>query len=97
MYIKTKYGMWRAQIHWRYYENSRRAMELITKDGEVICVATINIPEVDVPDGHVLIKNWSENEGVLESLLENGVIEDTGIRIPTGYVEAALCKVLALT
>lgn len=53
--------------------------------------ATVCLNEKPAP-GHVFIKDWSENEGVLQALVGAGVIEPPIRSIPTGYVEAFECK-----
>ena len=63
-------------------------------DDEMVAVASVNLPDEPLPPGHVFIKDWSENEGILAALVRGGIVADTGIRIPTGFVEAALCRIL---
>lgn len=55
------------------YENGRTAIQL-TEDGSPFAVATINDPSVDLRDGHVLIKNYSENSGMVQALHDAGVV-----------------------
>jgi hypothetical protein len=62
---------------------------------ERVAVATVNLYPVMPPAGHAFIKDWSENTGMLAALVEAGLVEDTGKREPTGYVVAALVKLLA--
>lgn len=55
---------------------------------------TITVAQDDGPPrpGHIFVKDWSENEGVLDGLLEAGVIKPGIIRtIPSGYVEIYEC------
>ncbi len=61
--------------------------------GEPAVVAALNLPRRP-PDGHVWIKDWSENEGILAALQEAGAVQDTGEREATGYAEACLCRLL---
>ena len=57
------------------YTNGRVALFLDdTNTGEAIAVASINIPEAIIPKGYAAIKNYGENEGVLEALIENKII-----------------------
>lgn len=56
------------------------------EEGEVVTVATVNT--VPLPDRLVAIKNYSENEGVLDFLIENNVVEpEKGNTIYSGFVE----------
>ena len=71
----------------RYAGNDRRAIQLIDmEDGYPYCMATVNLPGADLSDNEVAIKNWSENEGILECLQANGVIGPVKRRIPSGFV-----------
>ena len=76
------------------YYNGRTAWILVDSNGDRYAVATVNISEADVPEGHVLIKNWSENEGMLEALVDAGIVKDTGSTISSGFVKANICEVL---
>lgn len=64
------------------------------ENGEPIATATVAIAGRYPPEGHVFIKDWSENEGMLATLQSAGIVHDTGIRVKTGYCEAALCRLL---
>ena len=45
-----------------------------SQTGERVAVATVNIPEQFVPEGYVLIKNYSENSGMFEQLNAQGIV-----------------------
>lgn len=57
------------------YANGRTAIELVSaKDGEPWYVATVNIPEEKVDGDEIIIKDYSENEGVLAALQKAGIV-----------------------
>ena len=91
--MKVKFKEWNCNVEYGTYYNGRTSIRL-TQNGEQIAVATVNIPAHNVPDGHVLIKNWSENQGIAQALQDAGVIKLTGKAIPTGFVEALEAKLL---
>ena len=67
-----------------------------TMDGEQVAVATINVPIAGLiaPD-EVVIKDYSENEGLLEILVEAGVISKPLTYVSVSrFVEAPVCKLL---
>jgi hypothetical protein len=78
------------------YTNGRTAMQLWCENGEPMAKATVNVPDIDIPDDCVIIKDYSENEGMFKALVEAGVIG----AIPVDYVrispwvEAPICKLL---
>jgi len=73
------------------YSNGQPAL-VIYQDGEVLLKASVNVQNYIPPKGFICIKNWSENEGILESLIENQVIDPPQVFIPSGFVEVPVCK-----
>ena len=57
------------------YSNGRIALRIVSLSGEPLATATINMPEVGgmKPD-YVIIKDYSENEGMLDWLVSNRVV-----------------------
>lgn len=77
------------------YQNGRIAITLdLKEDMSPYMVASVNLPNAPCPEGHTFIKDWSENEGILEELVSSGVVELTGTTVETGFVYAHLVKVL---
>lgn len=77
----------------RYYDNNCRAIQLLdAHDGSLCATATVNIPGADIDDDEVFIKNWSENEGVLKSMVAAGYIEESCGQVQTGFVFADRCR-----
>jgi hypothetical protein len=63
------------------------------EEGQVAC-ATVNLPEHDLQPGEIFVKTWRENDEMLDFLLRNIIVSDTGRNVPTGYVKARVCKLL---
>ena len=76
-----------------HYGGGRPALTLESTMGRV-AVATVNLPDAELPKGYLHIKTWSENEGMLQFLVDNGIVEDTGVDVETGsdLVKARLVK-----
>lgn len=67
---------------------------LVVMDGfERVATATVWLP-TPPQEGCVWIKDWSENEGMLASLVAAGVVEATGQVEPTGFVVAHEARLL---
>ena len=64
-----------------------------TEDQQVYTVCLAHDP---APTGKdiVWLKDWSENEGVPEALVEAGIVELTGAHWPTGFVAAKEARLL---
>lgn len=69
----------------KYRNNGRRAIQIIdAEDGCPFMMATVNVPEADIDENEVIIKNYSENEGVLQFLIENGLVRGVKRMIDRG-------------
>lgn len=60
--------------------------------GDRIATLTIYLDNVVLLPGELLVKTWEENERVAKQALASGLFEDTGKRVPTGYVEAQVWR-----
>ena len=87
----------------RKYNNGRTALELIIAQddverefykGEPMATATVNIPMANLEADEVIIKDYSENEGMLETLVKARVVKDTGKTITNGFITCPVCKLL---
>ena len=77
------------------YKNNRRALRLIdNQNGELIAVATVNLPNESLEPNEVFIKDYSENKGMLDSLIKNKIISNPIEKIPTGFIKIYKCKIL---
>lgn len=87
IHVSTQYISEDAVIERRTYPNGSTALCLDGLDGEHLAVATVALEELPA-EGHVFIKDWSENTGMLACLQDAGVIGDVVRVIPTGFVVA---------
>jgi hypothetical protein len=73
------------------YQNGRLAIRAVNRDGEPIATLTVNLPEVQLSEDEVLIKDWSENEGALATLLAAELISPV-YEVPAGFCDAHVCR-----
>jgi hypothetical protein len=89
---------WKCAVSKSTYANGDRVALSVydADDMEPICTASVNLPDfksAGLDAGtHVLIKDWSENDGILDALVEAGFIEPPTRQVGTGYVFADYCK-----
>ncbi len=74
------------------YANGRVALQLFSDKQGPIATITVNLPEEPLEDGEFFVKGWSENERIIPDVLASGLFEDTGKRVPTGFVEAPVWR-----
>lgn len=93
---KINFKNWKCFISLGYYNaGSRLAIQLLSDEedadkgvfyGEPIAVATVNLPEVQLKENEICIKNYSENEGMIDTLQKAGLITDVKREVSTGFV-----------
>lgn len=75
------------------YGNGRLAITLVdATDGEPFATVTVNIPNKYIAPDEVAVKDWDENERVVEVLVQAGWLVPTGATLPTGHVRAKLMR-----
>lgn len=73
------------------------AMVLTTEYGEQIATVSVNLAaynEYPVDSDHIFVKNYGENEGIMEALIEAGVLSKAIREVPCGYETAYECRIL---
>lgn len=82
-----------CSVKFTKYANSKRiAIKLYCEDGSPMATATINIPEQPLEEDEVIIKTYSENNGVLEALKDAGYIKEVVNQIPCGHSYGVIVK-----
>ena len=93
---KVNFAGFDCMVQKTYYgDNKRTALQLYDlTDGFPVATATVNIPEVELKDDEVLIKDYSENEGMLDALERAGIVWRTGESVSNGRVTIPVAKLL---
>lgn len=79
-------------IRQRNYPNGRPALELIdASDNIPYTVASVNLPDVLLDENEILIKDYSENEGILDFLVQNKIVYPTERGVQSGFVWIPVC------
>lgn len=77
------------------YTNSQTALELInTLDGSPVITASISVPDCALEKNELIIKDYSENEGVLSFLVENNIVRPLGRYVNTGLITVQIVELL---
>ena len=86
------------RVVFRLYAGGRTAIELRDDLGCPYSKCTVNVPEVDLEDNEVIIKNYAENAGQLELLQEAGIIGPVKRDVAVSqHVNAQVCDLLVDT
>ena len=70
-----------------YQIDDTLAVQMISEDGEPYTVITIHTDEKPSNKECAFVKNYSENTGIDEFLIKNGIAEPSGRVVSSGYVE----------
>jgi hypothetical protein len=90
--LNVNYKGYQCEVQFGQYFNGNVAIQLIGKvdtpyEDELITTASVN-GELDTADDVVGLKTWSENEGIVQPLVDGNVIEvELLTSFPTGFVE----------
>lgn len=85
-HIKTKYCDEVVSFKWSKYSSGQIALQLNGVQGPMMTV-TNNVPDANVPEDCIVIKDYSENEGIRGELIRVGVIKPRAeMGIPSGFV-----------
>ncbi|MEC9362388.1 MAG: hypothetical protein VYC42_04110 [Pseudomonadota bacterium] len=84
---------------WLSYGNGRLALELVAVGdedcfaGEPIATATVNL-NAPLAAGEIFVKDYAENEGMLDALIHAGVVEADHTPMPVGPfgADCARCR-----
>lgn len=90
-----RYKKWDCNVLFHTYrDNGNTAIQLVdARDGQPVVTASVNLV-TKLPEDQVYIKDYSENEGVLEALVEGGIISPPIAYAETGFVNVPRCKIL---
>ena len=87
----VEFAGFKCEVMIQKYGTGNPAVRLLDlEDGMPIVVATTNIDGLDSDE--IAIKEYSENEGVYDALLNAGIIHPKHRELSTGYVTVPVCK-----
>lgn len=94
--FSNKYGSYEnCSFHVGYYSNGNLGIEIWSDTDGPITKVTIN-PDVPLLHDRIAIKNYSENEGMIEWLISQDLIEKDPIQtIVSAWVEIPVHKLTA--
>jgi hypothetical protein len=92
----VKFHNWTCRLQFGKYINGRTAIQLYdSTDGDLVATATVNVEDLEhLGEDEVIIKNYSENEGILDVLVDAEIISKPLYQVQTGFVQCLICKLL---
>jgi hypothetical protein len=91
----VKFKQWTCDVMLLRYQNGRPALQLMdAATGEPIAKATVNLPDEYLPPNEVFIKNYGENEGILQSLIDAKIVAPAHRIVATGHSHVGQCRLI---
>ena len=69
----------------KYADGMGTAITIVDENEQPYSVLTINMPNVQLESNEFIIKNYSENEGMADTVFATGWFEDTGKKVRAGF------------
>lgn len=76
----------------KYTNNNNLAVRICSLDGEPYCSCSVN-PGFALEEDEIVVKDYSENEGILEWILGNDLAEITGKVFDIGFKKLNIVKI----
>ena len=95
--MKVKFKEWDCNVVLAKYGNGRIAIQLLEVDThQPIATATLNVPSSACPieEDEVIVKDYAENQGMLNCLVDAGVVSPPHRVVPLPYAGGHLCGLL---
>lgn len=87
---EIKFKQWNCTIEKAMYQGGNPALKLIGTElpfyDNVVAVASTNLPGLTLKE--VAVKDWSENEGMYQVLLDAGIVTPAHRFEQSGYIES---------
>lgn len=92
----VRFKEWVCEMQFgRYHGNDRIAIELVCHNsGEPIATATVNVPGIELKENEIIIKDYSENQGIFQALFNAGVVKLNRIDTQSEWVDFHICELL---
>lgn len=92
--MKVAFKGYSCSVQIGRYANGQPALRLFDEEGPV-ATATAAVEGVELAADEVLVRDYSECQGMLQALLEAGVVEKPTSWVEAGYTRLAKCRLRA--
>lgn len=93
LHCKTKYINELGLITKHKYPNGRMALAMDSVEGFPLIKITVNCDDVTLEPDEIIVKSYSENEGLLDWLLIEGLVENTNKVVTVGWESCAVVRI----
>lgn len=91
--MKVRFWKWDCKVMFSKYQNGGTAIQLIdAEDGCPVATASVWLPGLKKDE--IAIKDYSENAGMLDTLLEAEIITEPHRYVSSGHVMIPVCRLV---
>ena len=90
---KFEYRGETVRVKLERYVNKRMRIDIVNSDGVPMATLTTNVPEQKLKDREIIVKTWSENENIAQTVLGLGLFENTYETVPNTFVNPQIWKI----
>lgn len=93
--MDVKFKKWKCSLAFGEYQNGRTILFLNDNATleDVLC-ASVNLPDEAIGSNEIAIKDYSENEGVLDALIKHKVVSKPKRYVNLTHVSVPICELL---
>lgn len=91
--VKMKWTEVKGTLRMMKYPDGNNALQIMDKYGPETLSINLGAYNLNTPEGHIFVKDYSEHEGLPDALVEAGVVEKVS-EVTFGYGTGWLCKVI---
>lgn len=93
--MKLNYKNFQVTVKKSTYFNNNLRVDLIdVEDGLTVATVSVNVKHVPLEKDQIIVKDYSENEGMADWLLENKVAEKTDTHVFVGSSKCPIFKII---
>lgn len=93
--MDVKFKKWECSLAFGEYQNGRTILFLNDNATlERVLCASVNLPDEAIGSNEIAIKNYSENKGVLDALIEYKVVSKPKRYVNLTHVSVPICELL---
>lgn len=92
--FKTRRDQTEVYVERQTYDRGGLRIQLIDADGNPFAIASVAVSGVELEPDEIIVKDYSENEGMLDFLVDNNIVELTDLSVFVGPNMCKIAKVL---
>jgi hypothetical protein len=90
--LKTAFGDWSAVPIFARKPRGLLELSFVGLDGSALLVASIQLASADLDPDEIAIRDYNRNQGIRETLVANGLIDEPHRTAPSGLFDIQIAR-----